>query len=140
MSHDANPPNPPGAEASDSEPDKKPGKKQITSEKLNRKDYYRPQVHLADPMTWAAGYNAIAEFDPELAARVRDAFAVSAEQLCLECLKTLFATKEFRDFYHEWVKNTAKVQEDKDAYAAFCKWTNKHGFKRQRKRRREKQS
>lgn len=95
--------------------------REITAAKLTRRDYYRAQVYV-DPMTWAGGYNAIADFDPELAARVRDKFAAAVTKVATEHFRTLWATAEFRVWYRQWSRETAKVDADPRVQREFQRW------------------
>ena len=55
----------------------------ITEEKLNRKDYFRPQVQFKkrnDKIDWAAKYGFIAEHYHEIAAKIRDDTAVEIKK------------------------------------------------------------
>jgi len=101
--------------------------KKITRDRLNSSDCYRAQVQIPDKRTWAFGYNAIFDFDPNLARDLRDELGAQVEARLVKRLRNLLiAPEQFRDFYANWLETNV----DTGAVPLLNGWLFKHDVKK----------
>jgi hypothetical protein len=80
----------------------------VTLDRLMRRDHYRVQMQMRNPLTWAVCYGILRDFNATHAAMLRDKYADAMERSIYEDFQQLWGQEQFVQFAADWIERNVE--------------------------------